>query len=204
VELVEEVGRAVRGLGLVDAKHAALCAGHGGPDAQRSALVLRHLLARHEGRILLEWPIILTKRAQVLLALCPYTLRRGVMTVRLPAESTAVIVEARDRWRPASCRIEAGRPRVETFELSPLSGGTTVVVCRPVLRWCRCICAPKVHARLPQVPIADLVVHLGLALQFGIGLCCHSVLFGYFDLGLGQVGSAWVQVRDLDEIPVDF
>lgn len=205
LELVEEVGWSLPCLGLVDAKHATICAGDGGPDAQGCALALRLRLARHVRRILLECPVILMERAQVLLALRPYALRRGVMTLEVLVEPAAAIVESRDRWRPASCRIEANEPSVETFELSPLSCRTRVVVRRPVLPRRRRVRASEVHARLPQVPVPNLIVHLGLALQFGIGLCCHSVLFGYFDLRLGQVASvAWVQMRDLDEVPVDF
>lgn len=205
LEFVEEISWAWPCVGLVDAKHAAAGAGDGGPDAQGCTLVLRLLLACHVRRILLERPIILTERAQVLLALGPYTLRRGMMAVEVLAEATAVIVEYCDRWRPASCRIEAGRRSLKTFELPPRSSDAGVVVPRPVLPRCGRIRAPKVHARLPQVPIADLVVHLGLALQFGIGLRRHSVLFGYFDLRLGQVGSvAVLQMRDLDEILVNF
>ena len=105
---------------------------------------------------------------QVFLALRPRVRILAHVARKALAERAAVVVECRDGGCPASCRIEAGRHSIKTFELLAYSGQT--VIHWPFLPWTRHICASKLHARLPNVPIADLIVHLSLALQLGIRL----------------------------------
>lgn len=167
--------------------------------------MLDRLLALQMRRILLEGLLLRMEGPKVFLALSPYALSRGMVPREVPAERSAVVVECCDRWRTASCRIEAGRDSIKTFELLADSGQRAIVVKLPLLARGRSVRATELHARLPGVPVAYLIVKFGFILKVRDSFRCRSVLFGDLHLGLGQVVPvACIHMRDLDEIPIDL